>query len=204
MKEKNLEKILKNVNEYSKNNLLKMKKLKDDQLVARLGGENVLYSFFKTLDPGGYLHSECINFYMLLLEQRNLKINKNCKFLSVGLFQYVNNFVNFSQVANKGLDSTLTNNEHLCLPVNIENTHWIMLEIINKDKKIIIKDSLGGTNQKIVDILLLYFFCRNVEIFNNWKLNFSNENFDTSLNQWNKKKDFEEYKLSWKIGRAHV
>ena len=65
-----------------------------------------------------------------------------------------------NQVANRDLDFKIANNEHLCLPVNTDSAHWIMLEIINKDKKIIIKDSLGGKNQKIIEILLLYFLSK--------------------------------------------
>lgn len=108
--------------------------------------------------------------------------------------------LSMTQMKTLNFPKKIYKHKHLCLPINISNKHWIMLEILIEQKKIIIKDSLGNKNEDIIDIILLFFFCENKNIDEDWKLNLAKSvNFKESLEKWGELTQFQNFKKSWKV-----
>lgn len=139
------------------------------------------------LRPGAWLNDEVINVYLELLKERERREPK--KFLKCHFF---NTFFYKKLISNKGdynyqsvkrwtsqrkLGYCLFECDKIFVPIH-KQVHWCLAVINKKDEKFQYLDSLGGTDQQVLEVLARYFIDevkdkngKYIDI-NSWKLEF--------------------------------
>eukprot|EP01122_Echinamoeba_exundans_P003371 TRINITY_DN13484_c0_g1_i1.p1 TRINITY_DN13484_c0_g1~~TRINITY_DN13484_c0_g1_i1.p1 ORF type:complete len:329 (-),score=61.23 TRINITY_DN13484_c0_g1_i1:225-1211(-) len=119
----------------------------DHSTVVTLFNVDIMVKDLKCLRPGQWLNDEIINCYMEMLNtwanKRLLKVHCFSSFfltMLAGGYRRVKRWTRSKDVFSM---------DRIIFPVNLNNTHWCLVVINMKAKKIEYYDSLGGRNDKI-------------------------------------------------------
>ncbi|KAL8481537.1 hypothetical protein ACS0TY_027878 [Phlomoides rotata] len=116
------------------------------------------------LKPGAWLNDEVINLYLELLKEREKREPGNfltCHFFNTFFYKkLISGGYNFSSVrrwtTQRKLGYSLLECDKIFVPIHKE-VHWCLAVINKKDEKFQYLDSLGGTDERVLNVLARYF-----------------------------------------------
>ena len=119
-------------------------------------------SDFKRLEEGTWLNDECINLWInLLIERRTLRCGELNDIYAFNSFFMANlmdtGTYNFENVTRWTKKVNILSFRKILVPININNTHWVLGVVVVEVREVHIFDSLGGKHDRFSDALLKWF-----------------------------------------------
>jgi len=127
---------------------------------------------FRSLNPYTWLNDEIINYYMLLLQERNGKLAAHYKetgsrpdfltshfynnFFIDKLLDNENRCYTYSYVRRWSKRFDTFSKDMIFCPINIKNAHWTLAVMHIRERRIAYYDSMGGAGRRYVDGLFRY------------------------------------------------
>jgi hypothetical protein len=135
---------------------------RDDEVCERFDAK-ITKHCFRTADPGRWLNDEIVNAYMQMCERRGKdQPDRPYVFSSFFLTTLVREKIGYSYpdvqrwtARGKG-KADLFARRAVIFPVNIGNTHWVMVCADVKFKRITYYDSMGGEGRSVLETIFRY------------------------------------------------
>ena len=136
----------------------------DHDVLIIKGGIDITQTKFKCLDSSTWLNDEPINFYMLMLKERDTKLceidsNRQPSWFFSSLF--INRLMNLGVGGSQQYDYAgvkrwskkfdVFAQKRIYMPVNINNSHWTLLVVKVDKKEIHFYDSMNGAGTKYLE-----------------------------------------------------
>lgn len=162
---------IENLIQARRNDISNIEKENVTKVLNRIPNHDVVILKFKIdmtakkiqcLKPYTWLNDEVINFYMCMLQERDLKLSNNNPDRKTSF--YFNSFFiaklleggvyNYSNIKRWSKTFDVFAKDKIFMPININNTHWTMSIVFILKKEIHYYDSMSGSGSKYLKAIL--------------------------------------------------